>query len=292
MRKGAKRLTREQILGESAVQLVGRRFLDLGFPWHPTNAPLDAGIDGFVEIRDVQSGEATNAWIAVQIKGRTTLEKETDSSFEFTCTPRDLDYWRRGNMPVLLVVARPDHDDAWWVSVKDYFRINQSRQQSRRILFDKNADALTGPAGVRLLPLVQAAGAGTYFRPAPRRERLHMNLLEVKRFPQLIYFAQTALRDPSDFRSQLQKQIQYPPREWLFDSRRIYSVHDLRDEPWASVCDIDTVDWIEATKWASSNDPHEQRLFVWMLNECLRSFAGKIGMRYNREDDVFYFKRR
>ena len=62
----------------------------MALPWHPTNAPLDAGIDGFVEIRDVQSGEATSPWIAVQSKGRTTLERETAASFEFTCTPRDL----------------------------------------------------------------------------------------------------------------------------------------------------------------------------------------------------------
>jgi hypothetical protein len=120
MRRRAKRLTRQQILGETAVQFIGRCFLDIGLPWHPTNAPLDAGIDGFVEIRDVQSGEATNAWIAVQSKGRTTLEKETATSFEFTCTPRDLDYWRRGNMPVLLVVSRPERNEAWWVSVKDF----------------------------------------------------------------------------------------------------------------------------------------------------------------------------
>ena len=168
---GPKRITREQILGETAVQFIGRRFLEMGLPWHPTNAPLDAGIDGFVEVRDVQSGEATNAWIAVQSKGRTTLEKETDSSFEFTCTPRDLDYWRRGNMPVLLVVSRPERDEAWWVSVKDYFRNEPSRQQSRRILFDKKANALTAAAAGQLLQLVQAAGAGTYFRPAPKRER-------------------------------------------------------------------------------------------------------------------------
>ena len=120
---------------------------------------------------------------------------------------------------------------------------------------------------------------------------MHTNLLEVKRLPQLIYSARTTLRDPAEFREQLKKQMQYPPREWLFDSKLIYSVHDLRDEPWASVCDIDTVDWIEATKWASSDDPQEQRLFVWMLNECLRSFAGKIGMRYNKKDDALYFKK-
>ncbi len=291
MRKGAKRITRAQILGETAVQFIGRRFLNMGMPWHPTNAPLEAGIDGFVEVRDVQSGEATNAWIAVQSKGRTNLEKETENSFEFTCTPRDLEYWRRGNMPVLLVVSRPERDEAWWVSVKDYFRNQPANQQSRRILFDKKANSLVASATGELLQLVQAAGAGTYFRPAPKRERLYTNLLEVKRLPQLIYSAQTTLRDPKEFYEQLKEQIQYPPREWLFDKKLIYNVNDLRDEPWTSVCDIDTVNWIEATKWASSNDPQEHRLFIWMLNTCLRSFASKIGMRYSKEDNAFYFKK-
>lgn len=291
MRKRPKRITRQQIFGETAVQFIGQRFLAMGFPWHPTNAPLEAGIDGFIEIRDVQSGEATNAWIAVQSKGRTTLERETDSSFEFTCTPRDLDYWRRGNMPVLLVVSRPERNEAWWVSVKDYFRNEPSHHRSRRIVFDKKANSLTAAASAEFLQLVQAAGAGTYFRPAPTRERLHTNLLEITRLPKLIYWADTALRDPGEFKSQLKAQMEYPPREWLFDNKRIYSVHDLRDEPWASVCDIETADGVQATEWASSHDPQQRRLFVWMLNECLRSFAGKIGMRYSRDDEALYFKK-
>jgi hypothetical protein len=291
MRRNAKRITREQLLGETAVQFIGRRFLEMGFPWHPTNAPLDAGIDGFVEVRDLQSGEATNAWIAVQSKGRTTLEKETDTSFEFTCAPRDLDYWRRGNMPVLLVVSRPEQNEAWWVSVKDYFRIDPARQQTRRIFFDKNNNALATFAADHLLQLVQAAGAGTYFRPAPKRERLYTNLLEVTRLPRLIYRADTPLRDPAEFREQLKKRMEYPPREWLFDQKRIYSVHDLRDEPWASACNIETVDWFESDKWASSDNPDDRRLFVWMLNECLRSFVGKIGMRYSKLDNALYFKK-
>ncbi len=291
MAKGAKRITREQILGEKAIQLIGRRFLDMGLPWHPSNAPLEAGIDGFVEVRDVQSGEATNAWIAVQSKARTSLEKETDVSFEFTCTPRDLDYWRRGNMPVLLVVSRPDNNEAWWVSVKDYFRNEPSRQQSRRIAFDKRANALDPSAAGRFLQLVQAAGAGTYFRPAPIPERLHTNLLEVTRLPRLLYHAQTAHRDPEAFRKVLREKMDYPPREWLFHERQVYSVHDLRDEPWASACDITTVNSFEAAGWASSDDPDERRLFVRLLNECLRSFAGRIGMRYSKADDALYFKK-
>lgn len=263
----------------------------MGFPWHPTNAPLDAGIDGFVEVRDRQTGEATNSWIAVQSKGRTTLEKETDTSFEFTCAPRDLDYWRRGNMPVLLVVSRPVKDEAWWVSVKDYFHHDPSRQNSRRIVFDKQANALTAAASDRLLQLVQTAGAGTYFRPAPKRERLHTNLLEVTRFPKLIYWANTDFRDQKEFREELTKQMQYPPREWLFANKLVYSVHDLRDKPWASACDIESVDWIDSREWAFADEPNKRRLFVWLLNECLRSFAGKVGMRFSKEDDALFFKK-
>jgi len=289
MRKGTKRLTREQILGETAVQFIGRRFLQMGMPWHPTNAPLDAGIDGFVEVRDLQTGEMTNAWIAVQSRARTSLEKENDSTFEYTCTQRDLDYWRRGNMPVLLVVSRPNQDEAWWVSVKDYFR--NSTSQSRRILFDKKANALTPNSADQLLQLVQAAGAGTYFRPAPKRERLHTNLLRVTRLPKLIYRAETSLRDPAEFREQLKKKMEYPPREWVFDNKLIYSVHDLRDEPWASSCQVDTIDTIDTARWAVSDDPRERRLLIWMLNECLRSFAGKIGMRYSKDDDALFFKK-
>lgn len=85
--------------------------------------------------------------------------------------------------------------------------------------------------------------------------------------------------------------MQYPPREWLLHDKRIYSVHDLRDEPWASICDIDTVDWIEGTAWASTAESEKQRLLVWLLNECLRSFAGKIGMRYSKDDSALYFKK-
>jgi hypothetical protein len=115
--------------------------------------------------------------------------------------------------------------------------------------------------------------------------------LEVTRIPQLIYCARTALRDPAEFRDQLKKRMEYPPREWLFDSKLIYSVHDLRDEPWASACEVESVKTIEARKWASSSDPEERRLFVWTLNECLRSFAGKIGMRYSKAEDALYFKK-
>jgi hypothetical protein len=286
----AKRITQEQILGEKGIKLIGRRFLDMGFPWHPTNAPLDAGIDGFIELRDPSTGEVSNSWIAAQSKARTHLERESAQSFEFTCTARDLEYWRRGNMPVLLVVSRPDTDEAWWVAVKEYFR-DAARQNARRIIFDKASTRLTADARLELLSLAQAAGAGAYFRPSPKREHLHSNLLLAKRLPECIYRADAVHSDPKELKRVLREHMRWPPREWFLHSGVIYCVHDLRDEPWVRVCDRGTIETIETDEWSESSDPDTQRLFVWLLNDCLRSFCGRIGMKYDKDGNILYFKK-
>ncbi|MBN2133882.1 MAG: DUF4365 domain-containing protein [Sedimentisphaerales bacterium] len=286
----AKRITREQILGEQGIKLIGRRFLDMGFPWHPTNAPLDAGIDGFIELRDPTTGEVSNSWIAVQSKARTRLEKETENSFEFTCTTKDLAYWRRGNMPVLLVVSRPESDDAWWISIKDYFR-DPARQNARKIVFDKKANRLAPRAQQDLLGLAQASGAGTYFRPCPKREHLHSNLLPVKRLAARIYTGRALYSTGKELTQVLKEQVQYPPREWFLHGDVVYSVHDLRDEPWVSVCDRATIETDATEDWCETQDPDTRRHFVRLLNSCLRSFCGRIGMRYDKDANVLYFKK-
>jgi hypothetical protein len=285
----SKQLSDEQLLGERGVSLVGRRFLDLGFPWHATNAPLDAGIDAHVEIRDPQTGIVSNTWLAVQVKARTKLEQENALTFEFTCTARDLDYWRRGNMPVLLVVVRPGTEQAWWVSVKDYFR-DPSRANARKIQFDKQANALTQASTDDLLSVAQSVGSGAYFRAAPKRERLDTNLLEVTRLPAAIYRAETAFRDPRDLITALKKREEFPAREWILDDGAVYSVLDLRDGLWTEVCDRGTVESFDAREWAESPDRGVQRKFVWLMNECLRQHVSRMGMRWRKELGLLFFK--
>ena len=284
-----KKLTPAQILGEKGVNLIGRRFLEMGFPWHPTNAPLDAGIDGHVELRDPSTGEATNTWLAVQSKARTDLENESETTFEFTCTPRDLDYWFRGNMPVLLVVSRPRTEEAWWVSVKDYFQLPGNRG-TRKIYFDKSRDALDNWAASILLDLAQTSGSGAYFRPAPIPEQLDLNLLALKRLPTLIYRAETTFRNSKDVSLALREVEEFPQREWFLSEGAIYSVHDLRDAPWSSVCDIKSVESIAGSEWAESTEPDTKLRFVWLLNECLRSLTARMGMRATQNKEMLYFK--
>jgi len=262
----------------------------MGFPWHPTNAPLDAGIDGHVELRDPLSGEVSNVWLAVQSKARTTLENETTKTFSFQCSSRDLDYWRKGNMPVLLIVVRPNTDEVWWKSIKDYFKDPQNTK-SKKIVFDKETDTLTVNSSDRLLQIAQSTGSGAYFRPSPKQENLDTNLLKVTRQPTAIYRASTSTTDPKEVSKQLRELEEYPAREWVLRDKAIYSVHDLREYPWQEICEQGTVEKFQGEDFSDSDDSDMQRLYVWMLNSCLKSRLGRAGMHWRSDQKCFYFKK-
>jgi hypothetical protein len=87
------------------------------YAWRPILI-FDLGIDGEIEICDPQTGEATNLILRVQVKATAQpFQRESSDSFEYFCDRRDLDYWLRGNAPVILIVCRPDTNEAYWVSV-------------------------------------------------------------------------------------------------------------------------------------------------------------------------------
>lgn len=284
-----KRLSPAQILGQQGVNLIEEQLLAMGFAWHPTNQALEVGIDGHIELRDVQTGRMSLSFLYVQSKARTTLERETESSFEFTCTRDDLDYWLRGTAPVLLIVSKPKQKQAWWVSVKDYFRPPE-RRQSRRIRFDKQTQRFDQSATTDLMALSAQAGAGTYFTPPPKFEVLISNLLPVTRFPAKLYRALTTLRAREDVRDELKKHVEWPNSEYVLTGGAIVSVHDLRNDPWPCVCDVGTTETVEIEEWRDTNDRDVQRHFNQLLNLCLARRLSPLGMHYLKESEALYFK--
>jgi hypothetical protein len=285
----AKRLTQAQILGQKGVNLIEERVLAMGFAWHPTNQALEVGIDGHIEIRDVQTGRMSGSFLYVQSKARTGLERETDTSFDFTCTRDDLEYWLRGTAPVLLVVSKPREKQAWWVSLKDYFRPAE-RRQSRRVRFDKQSMTFDQSSASDLLVLSAAAGSGTYFRPPPKHETLIANLLPVTRFPMNLYRAATKFREREDVREELKKRREWPETEYLLTAGLITSVHDLRNDPWPTVCDVGTIETVETSEWRDSEDRETQKHFTQLLNLCLARRVSPMGMHYLKDAEALYFK--
>jgi hypothetical protein len=79
-----KTIHQNQITGEHGAALVKLRAHDMGFLYTPYG-PVEAGIDGIIELRDSNAGEVGGRLVAVQVKttenGRYTAE--TDDAFEY-----------------------------------------------------------------------------------------------------------------------------------------------------------------------------------------------------------------
>jgi hypothetical protein len=77
-----KKLSEQQMIGQQGVHLLGARLLSVGLSFQP-NGPLDAGIDGFLELRDPSTGEVRAQWITAQLKTQKqgNFAEETEESF-------------------------------------------------------------------------------------------------------------------------------------------------------------------------------------------------------------------
>jgi hypothetical protein len=164
-----KKITQQTLTGQAGVNLIEKRVLQMGWIWNATN--IDAGIDGYIEIRDPGTGRATNIVLQVQSKALSQFTNETPTSFEYVCSPRDLEYWTAGNAPVILIVSKPAAEQAYWTSVKDYFN-TPAKRRDRRITFDKNRDRFDLDARERLAQLAMPRFLGIYLTPPPRTETL------------------------------------------------------------------------------------------------------------------------
>ena len=106
-----KKISNSDMIGKRGVTLIDSIVGEIGFLWHPTG--LEAGIDGYIEIRDVQTGEVTNNIIQVQSKATDKdFDRETTDTFEYYCQQKDINYWLNGNAPVILVRSRPSRSAA------------------------------------------------------------------------------------------------------------------------------------------------------------------------------------
>ena len=106
-----KKVAPQGVIGQLGANLIERIVLRMNYIWRPTSIFV-VGIDGEIELCDPATGEATNNIVKVQAKATTRpFQAETPDSFEYLCEQRDLDYWLRGNAPVVLIVCRPDTDE-------------------------------------------------------------------------------------------------------------------------------------------------------------------------------------
>jgi hypothetical protein len=286
----AKVLSKNVLKGQIGINVVERAVLQMGHKWVPGSGNLDTGIDGEIELCDPVTREAKNVIIRVQVRGRSALESDSPNGFIYTCSAADLEHWLYGNAPVVLVVVDLITGEAWWISVRDHFQ-DPMRRKTRKATFDKKADRLDCDAGERLQVLGQRSGGGIYFAPRRRTESLISNLLQVTRVPSRLFMAETKHRDPKELSEELKRVAgdRRPAGEWMLRDGSLYSVHNLRDAPWTSVCELGTVEQIDTEEWADSESLGVRVGFVRLLNQCLRSCLGRHRLWRQPDEDCYYF---
>src|ERR1041385_626823 len=286
-----KKIHKNVLLGQQGINVIEEVVLKMGFFWSQMGA-IEAGIDGTIEIRDPDSSAMLHSIIRVQSKATSgPFAGDTGRTFEYLCDERDLDYWLRGNAPVILVRSRTDTREAYWVSIKDYFR-DPERRKTRKIIFNKDTNRFDAAAAAALRALAIPADLGAYFAPAPKRETLYSNMLRVTRVPTRLYHGylldeqqgtRTAVREA------LQQYIQFPLREWVTRGKTVLSIHDLSTHPWNKVVDAGTVEEFDASEWADSDDDQRRRDFVELLNYCLAEMLQTAHVRYHEKRHFYYF---
>lgn len=264
-----KKVASQSIIGQQGANLIERIVLKMGYIWRATSI-FDVGVDGEIEIRDPTTGEMTNAIIKVQAKATTKpFQAEKDNSFEYRCEQKDLDYWLQGNVPIVLVVCRPNTDEAYWVSIRDYFR-DSATQKTGKIHFDKQPDRFDVSCAAALKRIALPKNSGIYFAPLQKTETLYTNLLKITSFAQKIYVANTNYRKGGEVWEKFNSVETKVGSEWLLINKQIISFHNLKEPPFNEICDLGTCKSFDTQEWANNKDEDTKRQFVWLLNQCLR----------------------
>jgi hypothetical protein len=284
-----KRILASGILGQQGINLVEKIILKMGFLWHPTGG-LEAGTDGFIEIRHAATGEVTNSVLQLQSRATTgPFTAESQHTFEYLCDQKDLDYWLSGNVPFILVISRPASEEAYWVSIKDYFK-DPSLRRARRIVFDKHTNRFTPECSVRLIEIAVPRDAGLYFEPAPAQEKLYSNLLSVAHYSPSLWISATDYRTyPQIFDDARELGLRIGS-EWFLHDGKIFSLLDLNEPPLNRFCDQGTVEQFDSEEWALSDDPERRRQFVRLLNCALKQKLYLLSMLYSSDLDLYYFR--
>lgn len=283
-----KKIHANSIIGEQGINLIQRIVLGIGFMWYPTGG-TEAGIDGTIEIRDPTTGEAFNTIISVQSKATSgAFTGETATGFEYLCHARNLDYWLRGNVPVVLVVSRPRANEAYWVSVKDYFKDPVARQ-SRKIFFDKQQHRFDETCGPELMKIAIPKDVGLYLAPPPVQEKLFTNLLCVSSFADRIYIADSLYQTGEELWAKLREASEDVGEALILKRKQLISFYDLSQPPWSSVCDVTTLKSFDSSDWAYTDDRDRLDEFIQLLS---RALAEKVqaDLAYSKRKDCFYFR--
>jgi TolB-like protein len=156
-----KTISAQGVEGQRGINFIEKVVLGMNSRWSPSG-PNEVGTDGYIELFDPSSHEPLGVTVAVQSKVDNSMAGG-HPTFDYNCKRKDLEYWLKGNIPVILVVSSPSSQEGYWIWVQGHFK-HGSPTGSTRITFDKSRHRFS-PDSWRQLAEVAPPPQGAPNRP-------------------------------------------------------------------------------------------------------------------------------
>ena len=259
-----KKLSQNQFVGQRGEHLVGERTLAMGFAFDGRNR-LETGIDGFLELRDLQTGQTLANWIGAQVKTTNSgaYAYEDENGFEYLIKANDLEYWRNSNIPVILVLVRLSDNSMFWKAVD-----TGSLSEPRRLRFDKTQDRFEKAAADRIAALCVARDRlGSYVPPMQSGEDVHLTMVRIV-LPGETFVGSSLFASGRDAARELASGL-HAPFDWVVRNRRFLSFRDPRESPLSEIIDEGSVEAVETDALSLVDDVDDEHLFIELLARTL-----------------------
>lgn len=282
-----KTISNSQITGEQGAAIVKERAHDMGFLF-TTYGPVEAGIDGLIELRDSETGQVSGRLVAVQVKTRDdrTYTAETDDAFEYLCDSDDVAYWQQSNLPLIVVMVRLSDRSAYWKLVPKTG--SALDPEIRRLKIDKAQDRFDKTAADAIVQLaVDQAEPGVWIPPCRQTDELFFNAVKVM-LPDTIYVAATTYRHGRDALKALLDLTDNPPFEWAARGGRLITFLNIESSLLRQIVDPGSIEELSVEEFSLHDDDDEYRFFVELLNRTLRSQLDP-KLMWNKYLKLYYF---
>ena len=255
------------------------------------NGKDDFGIDGEIEVVVPKASgdgyETHHGYIKAQIKsGKKYVVQNSDTSFTTRIEKHHLDTWHTANLPVVLIVYHPTDDQLYWKEIKPYLKTTPDVfREPCGVIFDKAKDKLTNECRDRFVAIVNNSPPRV---ASDQKERLHTNLLLVKRFPSTVFLAPALETEEKKVRAELRdlRKGTIPP--FGIKDGTLFTFSDPRHplsvlKPY---CDHGGTDEERTHLWRKGIN---HRDFVYLINQLFGAHLRKCGLIYSREFKRNYF---
>jgi nucleoside phosphorylase len=146
------------------------------------------------------------------------------------------------------------------------------------------------PKSSKAAPGEEASAGAPLAGDAPVLDTLYVNLAPLKGYPKTLYVSPATCATYKQAWGRLRDgATSYVTQAWVLHDKNVYSFEDPATGYLARIVDTTAVEAHDSARWANTGEADQRRLFVQLLNGALRDDLGIFGVRFARDDNVYYF---